>query len=354
MDEEPDPGLDRRTPFPGGAFWRVVESAASAFGFGSPRTIFRIRQVRARWEERRAASANLGRAVSYTHKTCPACSRLVERGKGTCPYCGASVRWAPGPGIARTLGLVIPHGSAAMTILTLNLFFFVISSLLGARISGKDLLTVIFQGDGRSLYNLGSLWAPAVVVYDEGWRLGEIWRLWTYQFLHGNALHIFFNSYALLSLGPTAEDVYGSAKMPVLYWVTGVCAGIMSVVMRVLLQFGPGWESRVAPSVGASGAIFGLIGLLVGHTFRRGGTQGANLRAFLVRWALYGLLIGMLPGIDNAAHIGGLGSGFLLGLLVPEGDPRSGFTAVFWRLAIVAVVALTVCGFAAAVFAPHA
>src|SRR5437867_13436987 len=101
MDEETDPDANRPAPFPGSAFWRAVESAASTVGLGSPRTIFRIRKARARWEERRAASANLGRGGSYTHKASTACGRLVYRGKGTRPYCGSSVGWDQGTGIAR-------------------------------------------------------------------------------------------------------------------------------------------------------------------------------------------------------------------------------------------------------------
>ena len=93
MIDGPDPEERRDPPpFPGDAFWRAVESAATTVGLGSPRNIFKIRKARARWEARREAERNIGRGVTYTHKACPACGRLVERAKAECPYCGANVR----------------------------------------------------------------------------------------------------------------------------------------------------------------------------------------------------------------------------------------------------------------------
>src|SRR5262245_4645658 len=105
MVEGPDREDERPVPFPGAAFWSALESLVSAVGLGSPRNIFKLRQARARWENRRAEAANIERGVAYTHKACPACGRLVARGASICSYCGANVRWARGPGLARTLGL---------------------------------------------------------------------------------------------------------------------------------------------------------------------------------------------------------------------------------------------------------
>src|SRR5438093_781972 len=132
MDDERAPLEETPRGFPGPAFWRGLESLLTAVGLGSPRTIFKLRQIRARWEERRGEKANLGRGVSYTHKACPACGRLVMRGSARCDYCGANVRWAQGPGLARTLGLSIPHGSVAMTIVTLNVVMFGITILVSS------------------------------------------------------------------------------------------------------------------------------------------------------------------------------------------------------------------------------
>ena len=340
MEQEPNTGEEpSRPPFPGDAFWRGIESLISAVGLGSPRTIFKLRIARARWEERRAAEQNLGRGVSFTHKACPACGRLVTRGAGRCEYCGANVRWARGPGMARTLGLMVPHGSIAMALVSMNLLFYAVSSLVSAGSTGAPLMAALFQNDVASLYNLGGLFAPAVLG-------GEIWRLWTYQFLHVGLLHVGFNTYALLSLGPATEDVYGPSKTATLYWLTGVAAGLTTFGYRL-------GSAHFPVVVGASGAIFGLIGILIGHSIRRG-AAGASLRGFLIRWAVYGLVMGAAMGADNAAHLGGLAAGFLAGLVVSDRDRVSPAGRLVWAIAAVAVALLTVGGFIAAALAPRA
>lgn len=349
MDDGRDPLEERVHTFPGPAFWSRIEALLTAVGLGSAKTIFKVRQVRARWEARREVRENLGRGVAYTHKACPACARLVTRGSTRCEYCGASVRWAPGPGLARTLGLVVPHGSVAMTIVTLNVLMYGITILVSSRTAETSLITAIFQPDLRSLYNLGALFGPSII------NDHEVWRLWTYQFLHGGALHIFFNLYALLSLGPATEDVYGPSKTAALYWTTGLGAGVASFGTRTAFYFASGGKSHFPVMIGASGAIFGLIGLLIGHTYRRGGTQGANMRGFLMRWAVYGLVMGfVIPSTDNAAHVGGLATGFAIGLLVDDGSPREGISSLLWRVAALGAVGLTVYGYIAAAMAPHA
>jgi len=325
----------------------MVESAATSVGLGSPRNIFRIRKARASWESRREADANLGRSVSYTHKACPACGRLVERAKADCPYCGASVRWAPGPGLMRSLGLSMPHGSAAMALIAANILLYAITTFATMSSTGQDPVSALFRPGSNVLFRMGSLDSGAVL-------LGQVWRLWTYQFLHFGALHILFNMMALFSLGPTSEDVYGPWKTIVVYWATGVGAGLVSMGMR-LLSVGHGVFQidphillhRLPATVGASGSIFGLIGVLIGHSIRRGGAQGAYMRRFLVQWAVYGLVMGFVIGADNAAHVGGLATGFLLGLVVSD-RRLLGPRVLAWRLAGLTVVVLILFGFASA------
>ena len=76
--------------------------------------------------------------------------------------------------------------------------------------------------------------------------------------------------------------------------------------------------------MGASGALFGLIGVGAVWGWRRGGRFGAAIRGQMVQWALYGLVMGFLiPFVDNATHIGGLATGALLALIIREGEPRS-------------------------------
>jgi rhomboid protease GluP len=247
----------------------------------------------------------------------------------------------------RSLGLSVPHGSVAMAIVGLNIIFYAIASLASANSTGGTLMGAMFNPNIGTLYNMGGLEAGSVVS-------GQIWRLWTYQFLHGGLIHIGFNLYALLSLGPATEDVYGPSKTAVLYWVTGVFAGLASFGMKLATYFGTHGQGQMGITIGASGAIFGLIGLLIGHAIRRGGSEGAYLRSFLTRWAIYGLVMGFMLGADNSAHIGGLASGFVLGLVVRDGEAAEGPPAVFWRLAAFGVAGLTIYGFVAAALAPHA
>jgi membrane associated rhomboid family serine protease len=212
-------------------------------------------------------------------------------------------------------------------------------------------LSALFHPSSSVLFHMGSM-DPAAVL------LGQVWRLWTYQFLHFGALHILFNMMALLSLGPTTEDVYGPWKTIVVYWGTGVGAGLVSMFMRF---FSVGFGAlamdphillhRLPATVGASGSIFGLIGVLIGHTVRRGGTQSTYLRRILVQWAVSGFVMGLVIGADNAAHFGGLATGIVLGLLVSDRRPM-GSGLLGWRVAGVFVILLIVAGFAAQALLP--
>src|SRR6185369_3384927 len=92
---------------------------------------------------------------------------------------------------------------------------------LDPEMASPGALSALFHPSSSVLFHMGSM-DPAAVL------LGQVWRLWTYQFLHFGALHILFNMMALLSLGPTTEDVYGPWKTIVVYWATGVGAGLVS------------------------------------------------------------------------------------------------------------------------------
>ena len=81
---------------------------------------------------------------------------------------------------------------------------------------------------------------------------GEWWRLLTYMFLHGGAMHIFFNMWCLWDLGRLCESLYGRWTFAAIYLITGISGGLASIA----------WNPRVL-SVGASGAIFGLAGALI-------------------------------------------------------------------------------------------
>ncbi len=147
---------------------------------------------------------------------------------------------------------------------------------------------------------------------------GQWWRLVTGVFLHGGALHLIFNGYALYMLGPWVERLYGPRRFMLLFVGSGVAASAAS------FAFTDG------PSVGASGAIFGLLGAMVVFGLKQRRRLPPRVaRAFgvgLVPWVVVNLVIGFLPWlpVDNAAHVGGLlaGVALSLGMATPlQGEP---------------------------------
>jgi rhomboid protease GluP len=140
--------------------------------------------------------------------------------------------------------------------------------------------------------------------------ISQPWRLITAIFLHAGLLHIGFNMWVLMDIGPIVEDLYGSARYFFLYVATGA--------------FGYLASSTIGghPSVGASGALLGLIGVLLAATTGRKNPAAQALRSSLIRWVIYIFVIGfIMSGTDNFAHGGGLVSGFLLGRLMIDRAP---------------------------------
>lgn len=160
---------------------------------------------------------------------------------------------------------------------------------------------------------------------------GQYWRLVTAIFLHAGLIHIGFNLWCLFDIGPMVESLYTGSKYVVLYLVTGVLGYIASLLWAPL-----------GISIGASGAIMGLIGILIGASFHLG-SSGKAMRSQLWRWVIYIAIFGLLPifSVDNAAHFGGLISGIILGYLVPTGEPATATSERLWNgLAVIAVVVI--------------
>ncbi len=133
---------------------------------------------------------------------------------------------------------------------------------------------------------------------------GEYWRLITPVFLHGSLMHIAFNMYALYALGPQLERFYGSWQFLLLYLTCGFGGVVASFVFTT------------APSVGASTAIFGLLGAHGIFAYLNQKTFGERAKRSLrsvVQIAAINLLIGFTPGIDNWGHFGGLVAGAIVG-----------------------------------------
>ena len=158
---------------------------------------------------------------------------------------------------------------------------------------------------------------------------GEWWRLVTSAFLHGSFLHIAFNMYVLFALGPTLERILGHGRYLVLYLLAALGGGVASYAFS---------DIRTV-SVGASGAIFGLMGALVvaGRRLRYDITQVVILLGINVAIGFFA------PGVDWRAHLGGLVTGAVVAaiMVIPARRHRTaiqvtGLLAVVFALAAIA------------------
>jgi rhomboid protease GluP len=239
---------------------------------------------------------------------CPACGALVGINATRCHQCGTNLRFglaAWSKGLSEFFG---GHAPATTAILIINIIMFA-AEMMGAMHAGKfGVSTLLWGMDGETMFRLGASWGPMIF-------MGHEWyRLVTAMFLHGGLIHIGFNMLVLLDIGPMVEEVYGSARYLFLYVTMGVVGFLLSA-----------WAGHF--SVGASGALLGIIGLLIAITTKRGGLQMKELRSRLISWVIAIFAIGFLAGglrTDNLAHFGGLVSGFLLGRIFADRSPEPG------------------------------
>jgi rhomboid protease GluP len=183
-------------------------------------------------------------------------------------------------------------------------------------------LLAVTIGIGISMYLFGQeeLWLNLFALDKAGVQDGEYWRLASPVLVHGSLLHLGFNMYALWIIGPTVETLYGSPRFLFIYLACALAGSTASYVFSPALF-----------SVGASGAVFGLFGVLLvaDRVHKPALTRNArNLTMQIGALIAINLFIGFtIPGIDNAAHIGGLLAGAWLGfILVPNGATL----ATFW------------------------
>lgn len=220
--------------------------------------------------------------------------------------------WAGGRSGASSIGLT-------QVIFGLNAIVF-----LGMAFSGST----IMDFSGPEIVRWGANWGPLTLN-------GEWWRLLTCVFVHGGIIHIAFNMWCLWNLGQLSESLYGRWTYAAIYLICGLGSSLTSIA----------WHPE-SPSVGASGAIFGLAGALIA-AFKLGEFSvprealSGTLRS-LAMFVVYNLIFGqVMHGTDNAAHIGGLVTGLALGaviaLLAPQHDADSRRVLIF--IGVLAVLA---------------
>lgn len=164
--------------------------------------------------------------------------------------------------------------------------------------------TGAFTSD-RALFNHGALLGLAVT------ELGQWWRIGSGAFLHGSIAHIALNMIALWQVGNIVERLYGKVRYALVYALSLVGSGL-AVVYATPTQL----------TVGASGAIFGLFGALVAFGLRLG-RRGRDLIGQVIPVIVLNLVFTFaFPGISAAAHVGGLVTGFIAGLVLFMAMPR--------------------------------
>jgi rhomboid protease GluP len=195
-------------------------------------------------------------------------------------------------------------------------------------------LTLIVSGSGLQVAGRGmSFLSPssqALMIFGMSgafpvFRLGWWWTLLTASWLHGNLLHILFNMMWVRDLGTSMVDFFGPSRTIIIYTVSGICGFLLSSV------------AGVPYTVGASAAIFGLLGAIV-H-YGRSGAGSSFVTSIAMRYAVILFVFGfIMPGVDNYAHAGGFVGGYLTSMLLKPTTRERGDHMVAAALCVAATV----------------
>src|SRR5690349_21910973 len=248
---------------------------------------------------------------------CPSCGRLTSAEAKTCLVCG---RRNPGMwGFAAPLRALFGRHSFTNVVTIACIALYVASLLLDPRAAATARGPFdAFSPSGAALMALGAAGAYP-------WSLGLWWTIVTGIYLHGGVLHILFNVLWIRQLGPAVEQIYGPARLVVIFTVAGAVGFLVSNWLGYRF------------TIGASGAVFGLLGAIVAFGQKRGGHFG---RMVLQQYGYMALLMFVLsyfmPAVNNAAHAGGFAGGLASGLVLSLAERRSE-TALDWVLAAACV-----------------
>jgi rhomboid protease GluP len=246
-----------------------------------------------------------------------------------CFYCGAR---RPGLwGFAPLAGRLVGRLDFAKAVTIVCVVAYVASILLDpmAALRARNPFDLLSPGFGV-VVRLGMAGATP-------WAAGFWWTLITGMYLHGSLLHIVFNLLWVRQLAPAVEELFGSARLIVIYTVAGVLGFALSNAVGIP------W------TLGASGAVFGLLGAMVAYGRSRGGVFGLAVLRQYGQWALLIFIFGFfMAGVNNWGHAGGFGGGYLAALALQpvERRPERGLD----RVAALAVIALTALAFALALW----
>jgi len=227
--------------------------------------------------------------------------------------------------IAGFFSLFVPREGYTITplVIDLNIIIFILMVINGISAIAPDSDSLIAWGANLRPLTMG----------------GEWWRLLTNCFLHIGVIHLLMNMYALVYIGILLEPYLGNVRYATAYLLTGIAASICSL-----------WWHDLTISAGASGAIFGLYGVFLAMltTNLIDKKSRMSLLYSIGIFVIYNLVNGMKGGIDNAAHIGGLVSGLIIGYgfypslrVKPEEDRQYDLTKI--SIGIISFVVLFSC-----------
>lgn len=242
---------------------------------------------------------------------CPGCRKLISSYEVRCPHCGlerpaSAIRhalWTRPFGNAHQLlrALIILNVGMFALSLLINLGDFRVSMSPFTFLSPAQNSLLLLGATGRYAIDQILIGITGIEAVDRGLR----WTtLLTANYLHGGLLHILFNMIALYQIGPLVVREYGTYRMFAIYTLGGIVGFYLSYVAGI-------WST-----IGASGAVCALIGSMIYYGKSRGGVYGNAIFRQIGGWAIGLFLFGLLPGINNWAHGGGMAAGALLGFLL--------------------------------------
>jgi len=258
---------------------------------------------------------------------CPQCRAFITTHDRVCPYCheAVGVRAVDRDAPVQVLGGTIAQNQFTTIMLLLVNFGLYAATVVYSMKAGNE--SALMNLDPQTLYRFGAKYGPSI------FRGEQWWRLLTAGYLHGGLIHIGMNCWVLYDLGPQIDEIYGTSRYFVFYTLSTIGGFLLS-----------SYWSPLTPSVGASAGLVGLIGVMIALGVGSKTAVGAAIRGTYIRWAITLFLFGFIGyfRVDNAAHLGGMVTGFVAAYFA--GTPRISSTSgeQGWRMAAWACAALTI------------
>jgi rhomboid protease GluP len=235
---------------------------------------------------------------------CPSCGSLVGVRDDKCYSCGRSNPglWGYGP-VLRKLGAEFGFVQVVVGASTIIYALTLLMSGSNLEVAGRGMSFLSPSREALTIFGMSG----AFPVFGLGWW----WTLLTASWLHGNLLHILFNMMWVRDLGTAMVDFFGSARTIIIYTVSGVTGFLLSSF------------AGVPSTVGASAAIFGLLGAMV-H-YGRSGAGSSMVTSMAMRYAVILFVFGfIMPGVDNYAHAGGFVGGYGMSMFLKPSSRERG------------------------------